>query len=245
MFAHPLDGNTPRPLIAGEFHDTYATVGENGELLHWRIAWDEKKNGLVSELMTTHGDTSRKLLAGPLQTARFTFGSASPIRAGVRCTAGHKRCVIGEKQSGAFVIFELHLQRGRGNQVAQVADGGGLISWDIAPDGERIAFMEARLDHATSVMRIYERGSGHIDIELDRSCSPTGLDWATEDELFLTCFDEGGHMLVRVGIDGKTDLLHRTNVFTEMWQPMASPDSKRLLYRQDMTPSAMWLIEGW
>jgi hypothetical protein len=247
VFAHAVDANKPEPLLASEHHDTHGVLSGNDSLLHWRIAWDPEQDGVVSRLlMSSLADgKSRELLRAPLETARFTFGCASPFGAGVRCTARRDKCVVGEKRGASFVIFELDLDKGRGAQIAQVSDGGGLVSWDLSPDGSRIAFMEARLDHATSIIRIFKRGTGHTDLELDRSCSPTGLDWAGDDELFLTCYDDAGHVLLRAGIDGTTSVLHRANPFTELWQPTASPNGKRLMYRQDVGRTAMTLVEGW
>ena len=246
LFAHPVDGDTPTALLAAQEHDTHGLLYGADTLWHWRLLWNDGRNGVESRLMKTSlsDNTSTMILQAALETERFTYGSASPIGAGVRCTPSRDRCMIGERRPGSFIIAEL-TESGRGAQIATLSDGGGITSWDMSPDGSRIAFMEARLDHATSRMRIFKQGSGHEDVSLDRGCSPTGLDWAGADELFVTCFDDGGHVLMRVSTSGDSAILHRAKPFSEMWQPIASPDGKRLAYRQDVTRSAMWLVEGW
>lgn len=245
VFAHPVNANEPKTLLGTPHHDTYAAQRDDGSLLHFRIAWDEKASGVQSELMLTTGTAHRSLLRAPVETARFTFGSASPIGAGFRCTPDFETCVIGESRGGRFVISELDLEEGKGAQLAQVAHGGGLVSWDISPDGQRIALLEARLEHATSRMRVFNRGRGHTDVDLDRSCSPTGLDWPLADELFITCYDVSGHLLLRMTSDGQTSVLHRAASLSELWQPTVSPDAKRIMYRQDVMSSSIWLVEGW
>jgi tRNA A-37 threonylcarbamoyl transferase component Bud32/dipeptidyl aminopeptidase/acylaminoacyl peptidase len=248
VFSQKLPDGPPRALLAAPEHDSYGLPTADGKaLLHWRIAWDPTASGVVSRLFLSplDGTAGRELLTAPLETARFTFGSAPPIRAGVRCSGPAATCVVGEKRGGSFVIHELDLASGRGAQLAQTDDGGGLVSWDVSPDGKSVVFLEARLDHATSVMHVFNRGSGQENIELDRSCSPTGIDWARDDELFLSCYDETRHVILRVGRDGKTALLYRTDGPGEIWQPLASPDGRRLMYRRDETDMSMWVIEGW
>ena len=33
--------------------------------------------------------------------------------------------------------------------------------------------------------------------------------------------------------------------FEEIWEPQASPDTRRLVYRKDSPRGTLWLVEGW
>jgi Protein kinase domain len=244
VFAHRLGRSDFDPVLATSEHDTYAVAIADG-WLHYRVGWNDADNGMQSALMKSSKDgaTAERLASAPLETARFTFGSASPVHAGVRCTHEGKRCVIGDKRDGRFGVRDL----ASGKRLrARAPEQGGLVSWDLSPDGAAVAIMEGRLDQATTRVLIFTSDPDKPEIvELDRSCSPTGMDWVSADRAYVSCFDLNGSVLLSVELDGGTRELHRAPPHTEIWQPFASPSGRHVVYRQDVVTSSLWLVEGW
>jgi len=122
---------------------------------------------------------------------------------------------------------------------AEYPDG---VSWDLSPDGSRIAYAEQNWTSAS--IHIRELGQRITrDIPLPGLAGLSTLAWSADGKsLFFTTFVVAGSSLFHVTLDGRYRLLYRGA--KEVEAPRASPDGRYLAFGDVVSASNVWLIEG-
>ncbi len=123
----------------------------------------------------------------------------------------------------------------------EVGDPNAL-SWDLSPDGSRIAYAELTLSSAS--IHIRERGANTTrDIPLKDITELSTLSWSDDGKsLFATTFALTGSSLFHVTLDGKYSVLYKGAKEVEAARP--SPDGRYLAFGDVVSASNVWLVEG-
>jgi hypothetical protein len=116
------------------------------------------------------------------------------------------------------------------------------VSWDLAPDGLRIAFAENHWQSATIHIRDL-RTETTREIPLKGLSELSTLSWSSDAKsLFATTFGLEGSSLFHVTVDGRYRLLYKGAKEIEGARP--SPDGRSLAFGDVASASNVWLVEG-
>ena len=129
------------------------------------------------------------------------------------------------------------------SQLFQIEVGDpNALSWDLSPDGSRIAYAELTLRSAS--IHIRERGANTTrDIPLKGITELSTLAWSADGKsLFATTFALTGSSLFHVTLDGKYSVLYKGAKEVEAARP--SPDGRYLAFGDVVSASNVWLVEG-
>jgi len=130
---------------------------------------------------------------GPSQVVFTTVPGAT-----FRCAkAPAERCVIAERvpDSKLLVLTAFDPVAGRGQEIFKLDFLGANYSWDLSPDGTRVAFVRGQED---PIQVIHVKGGSAHEI------SPTG--WTTTENLHWTA--DGKGLLISGRVRGEMALLH-------------------------------------
>jgi Tol biopolymer transport system component len=123
----------------------------------------------------------------------------------------------------------------------QTDDPNGL-TWDLSPDGYRIAYAEYGWSSASIYIRDL-RMNATADIPLRGLTELSTLTWSADGKsFFATTFSVPGSALYHVTCDGKYQVLFKAAKEVEGAKP--SPDGRYLAFGDVQSASNVWLVEG-
>ncbi|HZD30020.1 MAG TPA: protein kinase, partial [Candidatus Angelobacter sp.] len=160
----------------------------------------------------------------------------------VHCApTGSRVCVLSEDTGKLKTFSTIDPVRGRLEEIAKVETQGELsTSWDLSPDGNKIALVENLSDK----VRILNLQSKEMQV-IDPMPPQKGLQraaWSADGKrLYLSAFGDGGRLL-EMDADGKTRLLLE-NPGGWIGYPVPSPDGKRIAYSYAVNESNVTLLE--
>jgi WD40 repeat protein len=116
------------------------------------------------------------------------------------------------------------------------------VTWDLSPDGSRVAYSEYDL-HSASV-HIREIGRGTMqDIAIEDRVELSSLAWSADGKsLFVTTYSPDGSLLLHVAPDGSYTVLYKAA--KEVGSLSPSPDGRSLAFSETVSASNAWLVEG-
>jgi eukaryotic-like serine/threonine-protein kinase len=151
-------------------------------------------------------------------------------------------CVLSEGSAGRVAFSTFDPVQGRIGDIATI-DVKGSVSWDVSPDGSRLAVIEADVN---SRIRILPTKSGGRSLEVPIKGFRTlgSLGWAAVGaSLFVTgTAPEGGSIIRHVSFDGTSHVLYKVNASLE--RPLQSPDGRYLSFGQATSNSNVWTIQN-
>jgi Tol biopolymer transport system component len=157
-------------------------------------------------------------------------------------------CVLSQKEGEDLVFYSLDPVRGKGERLGKIAADATLTSWDISPDGSRVACVVADvekyrgqievltlLDHAWHQV-ILEPGWGDL----------YSIAWAADGKGFFVASGRGESFnnLLKVTLNGKVMPLLRNSGRQYMASLLPSPDGKYLAFVAQTWDSNVWVLEG-
>ncbi|HTU34563.1 MAG TPA: hypothetical protein VMF66_12245 [Candidatus Acidoferrum sp.] len=158
-----------------------------------------------------------------------------------RCPLHRGDCVLAEDDAGkgiAFTAFDP--VKGLGSQVTKVAGYPPFLSWDLAPDGSRIAV--SSFDYKTADIQIISTSSGSAQ---KFSVLPwnelIAVAWTADGRgLFLSSDSSRGSSILRYDLKGQPRLLWKTGWDIQQLTP--SPDGHYLALGPQVYDENAWII---
>jgi hypothetical protein len=201
----------------------------------------------------------RKPLAGGrpeliLEAKGLPGGAQTSYRVDMPTTTGHPAFRCPSQPAGSCTLSEAGQNEVLFSSFALVASAARAdifriqteypdgVSWDLSPDGSRIAYAEFNWSSAS--IHIRELGQPITrDIPLPSLAGLSTLTWSADGKsLFFTTFAVTGSSLFHVTLDGRYRLLYKGA--KEVEAPRASPDGRYLAFGDVVSASNVWLIEG-
>jgi Tol biopolymer transport system component len=256
LFKQDVDG-IPEVLLQGSGEKRHPQLSPDGASILY-LAWPALPGGT----MATAGKVMRIPVAGgPPQVTLDATGYPGSIRelraldeldSGVLTTSGQPDfrcarqagsfCVLSESDSSQVAFSTFDPVSGR-IAVAATIDVQGTVSWDLSPDGSRIAIAEAGLNDRIRILPATARSeSSELSITGFRAVVSVG--WAADGaSLFVTgTAPEGGAIIRHVFFEGRSDLLYKVDGSLE--RPIQSPDGRYLSFGQATSNSNVWTIQN-
>ena len=198
----------------------------------------------------------------PEQVLQASFYDAAQQRTGPGCArAPATLCAIAERSSDGkritFTAFDPLKGRGREIGRVDVDPTGGGYTWDLSPDGTRIALLQF-----FAVMQLGQPPAGGririipVDSPVSRDLVVRGwenlqsVDWAANGKgLFVSGVTGEGSALLHVDMQGNAKVLWKRKGGTEPWfalPPWAvpSPDGRHLAIYDWAQTSNIWMMES-
>jgi eukaryotic-like serine/threonine-protein kinase len=153
-------------------------------------------------------------------------------------------CVLSEAgpHEVVFYSFAPLPAAGKSKMLRIEASDPNALSWDLSPDGSRIAYAELTWRSASIHIREL-KGNTTRDIPLKGITELSTLSWSADGKsLFATTFALTGSSLFHVSLDGKYRLLYKGAKEVEGAKP--SPDGRYLAFGDVVSASNVWIVEG-
>ncbi len=198
---------------------------------------------------------------GPPQVALDAKGYPGSVRTprelgeldtGILTTLGHpdfrcprkagSLCVLSEGDSKRVTFSTFDPVEGRIADIATI-DVKGSVSWDVSPDGSRIAVAEADLNNRIRILPA-TAGGRSTEVPIKGFRTLLSLGWAADGaSLFVSgTAPEGGAIIRHVFFDGTSEVLYKVNASLE--RPLQSPDGRYLSFGQATSNSNVWTIQN-
>jgi eukaryotic-like serine/threonine-protein kinase len=234
IFKQSLNEDTAEPVVTGSEDVAYARMSPDGAWLLYMVGPPEAGSSTPVSLMRV------PTTGGPPQTVLTARLEGTP-----RCARSPATlCAIAEQsQDREQVIFTaFDPVKGRGRELVRFHIGANTdYSWDLSPDGDRIAILRLSEDrlHVLSL-------SSHMTQEVAVKGWNFGqaLDWATDGKgLFVSSPTEKGSALLHVDLQGDANVLWEQNGHVDTWG-VPSPDGRHLAIYGFVRNSNIWLIDN-
>jgi WD40 repeat protein len=184
-------------------------------------------------------------LAGgaPAHVAESSFDNTTEFR----CPTRHaSSCILSRWEKGEVIFSWLDSVHDPGKEIVRtkLPDRDNYITWDISPDGTRIAL--ASYDAPAAKIRILDLKSGtQRDLQLPAKWGVWDVTWSSNgDSLLLAAQSVDGYFLASLTLDGKTHVLldRGRNQWLSYQKP--SPDGRHLFFTQQSFEHNLWLLEN-
>jgi Tol biopolymer transport system component len=157
-----------------------------------------------------------------------------------RCASGPgSPCVLAEADNNRIVFSRFDSESGAKRELTRVDISRDSV-WDLSRDGSRLV-IAARL--SGSPIRILDLATGTERHQL-LAGSPLvySVSWASDGKsLFVATFLIKGGSLLRVFLDGRTQLLRQFSTWVE--NPIPSPDGRFLAFGEVSVNSNAWVLD--
>jgi serine/threonine protein kinase len=235
IFKQAIDSDTGEPIVTKNVGWGSPQVSPKGD---WILYSSAKSSGEQAAVDLLRVPTS----GGPSQLVFTTLPGAT-----FRCAkAPAERCVIAERSldNKLLALTAFDPIAGRGQEIFRLDFLGADYSWDLSPDGTRVAFVRGQED-PIQIIEV-KRGS-------TQQISPTR--WTTTESLHWTA--DGKGLLISGRVRGEMSLLHidlqgRGHVLwgareagSEHIQIGApSPDGRHLAISRENFSGNIWMMEN-
>jgi len=252
VFRQYLDSTSPEPVATSQEDNRGPLLSPDRQWVLY-FAWPRS----VSQVTTAR--LMRKPLAGGrpeliLEAKGLPGGAQTSYRVDMPTTTGHPAFRCPSQPAGSCTLSEAGQNEVLFSSFALVASAARAdifriqteypdgVSWDLSPDGSRIAYAEFNWSSAS--IHIRELGQPITrDIPLPSLAGLSTLTWSADGKsLFFTTFAVTGSSLFHVTLDGRYRLLYKGA--KEVEAPRASPDGRYLAFGDVVSASNVWLIEG-
>jgi hypothetical protein len=120
-------------------------------------------------------------------------------------------------------------------------NGSNSVFWDLSRNGTQIAYGIRTIHSLIHTRELKQQATREISIPQWPELGSIG--WSAGGEsLFASDYAPSGSSLLRVTLDGKTQLLYKAAEPIELLK--ASPDGRYLAFGQVVSGVNVWLIEG-
>ena len=149
-------------------------------------------------------------------------------------------CVLSEADEKQIIFSAFDPVEGRKRELVRVdIDASTHTSWDLSPDGARIALVKS--DDRIRILSLSDGTAREVPVkgwwELD------SVGWSADGKsLFVTNYYYKGSTLLRVALNGETQMLRQGILMLE--RPIASPDGQYLAFGEVSSNRNVWMIEN-
>lgn len=252
IFRQRIDSTNAEPLVIDQNDNRAPVLSPDKEWVLY-LAWPRSAaQANTASLMRrpVGGGTSELVLnaKGLPGSAQTSYRVVMPTMTGqpaYRCPSqSGPSCVLSEAGPHEVVFYSFSpLPAASKSELfhIEVDDPNGL-SWDLSPDGSRIAYAELTWRSASIHVREL-RANATRDIPLKGVTELSTLSWSADGKsLFATTFALTGSSLFHVTLDGEYRVLYKGAKEVEGAKP--SPDGRYLAFGDVVSASNVWLVEG-
>jgi Tol biopolymer transport system component len=249
IFRQGIKDRDAEPMIVGSGEKRAPGLSPDGRWILY-LAWPKSTGGTLAD--------SAHLMRVPVSGGAPEFvldakgypGSAKiqhelePVTASgypdFRCASVQgSLCVLAEADDNRIVFSLFDYKSGAKHELTRADIGRGSV-WDLSRDGSQLVFA-AKV--SGSPLRILDLASGAERRQFVAG-SPLvySVSWASDGKsLFVTTFLIQGSSLLRVSLDGRTQLLRQFNTWVE--RPIPSPDGRLLAFGEVSVNSNAWVLD--
>ncbi len=255
IFQQALTAREPQPIVTDQEEKTDPRLSPDGRWVLY-LAWRKEERGSH----TGEGRLMRVAVAG--RAAQMVFpiagytGEAAdeqirkrPVPAAegdprFRCpSVPESACVLSEKRDNQIVFTAFDPLQGRKGELTRIdVDRSRPAFWDLSSDGRWIAF--GTTEETSGRIRLLSlAGQPPREVSTGKWANLTSVAWAVDGKaLFLTGYASKNPPLLRVSLDGKTQLLYSGRYYLE--EPVPSPDGRYLAFGDVSEDSNAWVVES-
>ncbi len=248
IFRQSITARDAVRLAQDEVEQRDARISPDGQSLLFLEGSPNQKSDMRGHLIRAGLDGGQKMVLFSV------YGHSSPKRIdplvsvsaeghpAFRCpTLPSAACILSEERDGQIVFTAFDPIQGRKAEKLSVP-ASGLTFWDLSSDGRWIAF--GRNDETNGRIRLASlAGEPSKEIWADHLTHLLSAAWSREgDALFVTAFASKGAPLVRVSMDGKTQILYRGLKYVE--NPVVSPDGRRIAFGEMTEDGNAWIMDS-
>ncbi len=231
-----IDAKTPETLIAGSENYFSPTLSSQGTLLYTATASPDWARDTTARLMSTpeHGGARSTLMIG---RNRYRCGSpASP------------RCVVSELKDRQLAFFELDPVKGRGEELARIADYQGFDpGWDLSPDGARLAIVDhGQAKGEIQILSLADRKVTVLPVRDWKWQSLQNIRWAADGKgLFALTQSASSFALLAIDANGNSRILYEIPAGAGWVDSIVpSPDGRFLAFTKRTYVNDVMLLEN-
>ena len=180
---------------------------------------------------------------GSAQVARWRDVISARGHPDFRCPATTAApCVVSELARDELVFTAFDPLRGRAREISRFRVDHYGASWDLSPDGSRIAF--AQQEAGRAVIKIAPVAGGtQREIPLKGWSRLWSVAWSADGaSLFASIQTTRRSWLLHVTMNGEVRVLRQMTGSIE--RPMASPDGRYLGFGERLATANAWIIEN-
>jgi serine/threonine protein kinase/Tol biopolymer transport system component len=257
-----LDHGKVEPIVtvSGQMSDAQARVSPDGT---W-ILYPEMLTGNSGVLeryqllrVPVNGGHSEPVLQSDLYTASLQSSTAlACARTPATVCAIAERTPDGKQLT--FTAFDPLKGRGREIRRLDVDPGRANSTWDLSPDGTRIALLQApgkqpgtrNTSAGKYILIIPMNGEPDQEVAVKGWESLQSVDWTADGKaLFASAATSQGSVLLRVDLHGNAKVLWERKGGTEPWFALApravpSPDGRHVAIYDWKLSSNMWMMDN-
>jgi Tol biopolymer transport system component len=247
IYRQGSDDRDAEPIVTGPGEKRAPQMSPDGKWLLY-MQWPEA----VKDVPPGFGKLMRMPISGgpPERVMDFKghsgVGVMSPASTvggypSFRCPSRGNSCVLAEVQEGAIVFTSFDPLQGRTKELVRVAKNVDFRTWDLSPDGSRIALPE--FDYRAGVIRILPLDGGP---QQTLSAKPwtqlITLAWAADGRsLYLVSSSSRGSSLLRMDPTGNAKLLAK-QLGWDIQSLAPSPDGRLLALGAVQSNYNAWTI---
>jgi len=252
IFRQRLDSTTPEPVVMDQNDNRAPVLSPDKEWVIYFVWPRSAAQVNTASLMRrpVGGGTpelvlNAKGLPGSAQTSYRVVMPTMMGQPAFRCPSQlGTSCVLSEAGPHEVVFYSFSPLPAAGkSEVFRIeASNPNTLSWDLSPDGSRIAYAEGTWRSASIHIRELRENTTR-DISLKGITELSTLSWSADGKsLFATTFALTGSSLFHVTLDGKYRVLYKGAKEVEGARP--SPDGRYLAFGDVVSASNVWLVEG-
>jgi Tol biopolymer transport system component len=247
VFAQAPGTDTAVPLVHGKNART-PQVSPDGKWLLYEL-WTEAEVAPSREPVKVMRQPMAGGPAALVFEARGRSGSGNFRGWGsefpeIRCpSSAGASCVIAEEAGGSVVFTAFDALAGRQKEVGRASAPPNRISWDVSPDGSRIAYVRWGWNEQNPIVILSMSDHRMREIAVKGWTSLSSLAWAADGNgLFLVSAKREKGQLLHMDLAGAIAILRDD---PGQWQmnPRPAPDGRTLAFATATTDSNIWLIE--
>jgi len=158
-----------------------------------------------------------------------------------RCpTHAAAACVLAEADDKQVVFTAFDPAQGRKNELAKVQTNPHHTSWDLSPDGTRVALSEYDFK-AGDIQVITLAGGASQKLSVTPWAQLAGVAWTADGKaLFMASFSSRGTTILRTGLDGHAKVLLKSS--WDIPSVVPSPDGRYLALGVMIANANVWTV---
>jgi len=253
IFRQAINDRTAEEIVVGPEEKRTPQLSPDGNWILY-LAWPRTNSTLPPE----RGGLMRVPATGGtpeivLEVKGYPGSAQAPRERWLPTTRGYpdfrcpflasRPCILSEANQEQIVFFAFDSLQGRKGELAKIEVDPRDTFWDLSPDGSRIAF--GRFEEDGGHIRILDLPGGKArEIALKGWAGLDSVAWSADGRsLFVTNWASKGGSILRLGLNGETQLLHKA-LGMALERPLPSPDGRYLACSQVATTSNAWMIEN-